>query len=233
MVANNGNVTGLSPFNHNAAFATVDYIPHFSIVCLLVITSLVVHSTGMPAIYATEHNVRGTVVSQDYLLPCNVKCGKALSSVRSYFFRLHLSLLSLAYSTTQIYFHIAANHTVAASGRLEESTVVIRQRLSINRLKLNPDKTEIVWCSSAKRCGSFPELLLSVDNVTVQPTQSVRNLAALIRSDLSMAEQIGQGCIFYSIRQLRSVRRSLEHEALLALTVSRVDFCNSVYPGLS
>ena len=99
---------------------------------------------------------------------------------------------------------------------------------SANRFKLNRDKTEIVCCLSSKQCVSFPELSLSVGNVTVQPTKSVRNLGVQIRSVQSRADQtsmVGRSC-FYSIRKLRSVRRSLDREALaqMQLVLYRIDF---------
>ena len=47
-----------------------------------------------------------------------------------------------------------------------------------------------MWCSSAKQCGSFPELPLSVHIVTFQPTQFIRNLGVLIRSDLSLLTKL-------------------------------------------
>ena len=79
-------------------------------------------------------------------------------------------LLIQCYShDTRRYFHTARNHTVAACYCLEEGIDAIYPWLSSNSLKLNPHKTDIMLCLSAKRCDSFSELPLSVGNVTVQP----------------------------------------------------------------
>ena len=65
-------------------------------------------------------------------------------------------------------------YAVAARDRLEEGSDAICQWLFSNCLKkLNPDRTEIMWCSTAKRCGFFQELSLSAMLHFNQPILSV------------------------------------------------------------
>jgi len=73
----------------------------------------------------------------------------------------------------------------------------------------------------------------------VLPVTAVRDLGAYLNADVSMAAHVMatvRTC-FAALRQIRSVRRSLSHEALLtmirALVVSKLDYCNSVLVGVT
>ena len=152
---------------------------------------------------------------------------------------LKFSLLVQCYTDdTRLYFHIAPNHTVTARDCLEEGIDAIYQWLSSNRLKLNTDKTEIMWYSSAKQCDSFPELPLSIGNVTVQPTQTVCNLGVQIRSDLpwptklawlyAAASTVFDSCALSTSHcTMKPCSMHPTHSSYPELIV-----CNSVYIGL-
>ena len=71
----------------------------------------------------------------------------------------------------QLYFDIAPNHIAADSKRLKVGVDNIYRLLLSNRLKLNLDKMEIMWCMCTKRCGTFPEPSLSVGNVIFATNQ--------------------------------------------------------------
>ena len=75
---------------------------------------------------------------------------------------------------TQLYFHIKPNESTFANCILESCLSNIRERLAINRLLLIPDKTELMWSSSARRAGSFMPPSISVDGSVIRVTDSVR-----------------------------------------------------------
>ena len=103
------------------------------------------------------------------------------------------------------------------------------------RLRLNPSKTEAMWCTSSHRRSSFDQPSLVVDQVDIKPSLSVRDLGVQLRADLSVADHvfavIRNG--YYNIRQLRQLRSSMTRKALrhaaYALVLSRVDYCNSLF----
>ena len=73
---------------------------------------------------------------------------------------------------------------------------------------------------------------------SVFPSSAVRDLGVWIDSGLTMATHITKvvaGC-FATLRQLRSVRRSLSQESftrlVVALVLTRLDYCNGVLAGL-
>jgi hypothetical protein len=62
--------------------------------------------------------------------------------------------------------------------------------MSSNRLQLNSDKTEFMWCSTVRRQGSLPTYSLSFCGTNVAPSSSVRNLGFYIESDLTMRRHV-------------------------------------------
>ena len=105
-----------------------------------------------------------------------------------------------------------------------------------NKLKLNPDKTEFVVIgddqirSSLK--SSFPVSLLGN---SMEPAESVKNLGVVLDVENSMQRHVANLCCisYYHLRELRRVRRYLNHETAvkvaISLVSSRLDYCNSLY----
>ena len=68
---------------------------------------------------------------------------------------------------------------------------------------------------------------------------TVRNLRVLVDSELKFHEHFSKLCqnCFFQLRRMRSIRRSVSREAMLTLAhafiSSRVDFCNSLFLGVS
>jgi len=93
--------------------------------------------------------------------------------------------------------------------------------MSANRLKLNADKTELLWAGSRRRCLSLsnrgPKLQLGDD--TIVPTNDVKVLGVTLSSDLTMDKHVSNvySAIFYRLRQIRRVRRSLDTESAATL----------------
>jgi len=109
-----------------------------------------------------------------------------------------------------------------------------------HRLKLNADKTELLWAGTKHDqhlltdCG--PSLQLDADSVVA--CMHVRLLGVTISFDLSLHKHVSNICLtcFYWLCQLRRVWRSLDAEAAATLVhafvMSRVDYyCNAVLAG--
>jgi hypothetical protein len=109
-----------------------------------------------------------------------------------------------------------------------------------NRLKLNPDKTQIIWLGSRHQLAAVQVVPLRLhDGTIIAPSTSVRNLGVMLDCELSMAEHVNsivRSC-FYQLRQLRFVRHSLSEGTarmlVHAFVASRVDYCNSLLHGAS
>ena len=109
--------------------------------------------------------------------------------------------------------------------------------MSANRLKLNADKTELVWAGSRRGSALLgsagPSLQLGTEKVAV--SDQVRVFRVTLTSELSLDKHVANVCsatCFYWLRQIRRVRRSLDEESTATLVhafvTSRVDYCNAI-----
>jgi len=106
-------------------------------------------------------------------------------------------------------------------------------------LQLNPSKTAVLWCSSARHQHQIPTSPVRIGNTSVSPVSSVRDLGVYLDADVTMnthVTAVARSC-FVALRQIRSVWRSLPRHALLTLirvlVISKVDYCCLVLVGIS
>ena len=106
-------------------------------------------------------------------------------------------------------------------------------------LYLNPSKTEVLWCSSARRQHQIPTGPARVGDTSVLPERTVRDLGVYTDADVTMSAHVTaivKAC-FAALRQICSVRCSLSRTTLLtlvhSLVVIKVDYCSSVFLNIS
>jgi len=123
--------------------------------------------------------------------------------------------------------------------RLTNCIVKIRDWMASNRLKLNEDKTHVIWLGARHQLSKLTENTLTLPNATVQFSTVVNDLGVQIDSQLSMSNhsaKLSRSCVFH-LRQLRLIRQSLTPEAMSTLVQSfitnRLDSCNSVLIGVN
>ena len=108
-----------------------------------------------------------------------------------------------------------------------------------NHLKLNEEKTQIIWLGTRQQLNKVTARALTLPNATVEFSTTVKALGVVLDSQLTMADHIAalsRSCFFH-IRQLRSIRQSLTTDAMKTLVYafvsSRIDDCNSILAGVS
>ena len=141
---------------------------------------------------------------------------------------------------TQLYVHLTHKNVASALDKLSYCLEDVKRWLCTNKLKLNPDKTEFIVFGSKsqheKLNESFPVNILG--NL-ISPIDAVRNLGVWFDSDFSFSCHVMKVCkaCFAHVWDLKRLRGHLTHEAALmatnALVVSRLDYCNSLFRGLS
>ena len=101
-------------------------------------------------------------------------------------------------------------------------------------LKLNDDKTEFIMFGTPKALKSVSEQTVSVGDVEVLPSKTVRNIGAMMDSALTMKSHINhviKSC-YVQLRNLSRIRKYLTEEAAKSLThafvSSRLDMMNSL-----
>ena len=142
---------------------------------------------------------------------------------------------------TQIY---DATFTYNNSDEMEETKRVIelclldlRNWMTINKLKLNTDKTELaVFCSKFR---AKPDLFsIKVGNQIIHPKKSLKNIGAIFDETVSMLPQVNSICksAFFHIRNISRIRKYLSRTAterlIHAFVTSKLDSYNSLLYGL-
>jgi len=133
---------------------------------------------------------------------------------------------------------VRSEHTDALR-RCSDCIAQIREWLANNRLKLNEDKTQVIWLGTRQQLSNVTTQTLTLLNACVQFSDTVNDLGVIIDSQLTMADHItavSRAC-FYQLRQLRTIRKCLTPETTRTLVQafigSRLDYCNSLLVGIS
>ena len=152
--------------------------------------------------------------------------------------RHHLTPHAFA-DDVQIYGTCRPPEAGALADRMTTCVNDVASWMASNRLQVNPQKTEVLWCCSARRRYQTPAFPVRIGTTSIGPVASVRNLGAHMDVDLSFRTHVNavvKSC-FAALRRIRSVRRSLSRHALLtlirSLVVSKVDYCNALLVGVS
>jgi len=74
----------------------------------------------------------------------------------------------------------------ALSPQVNEYVDAIATLVKSNRLQLNPDETEVLWCATSRRQHQLPSTGMLIDGVHITPVKTVRDLGICIDADLSM-----------------------------------------------
>ena len=109
--------------------------------------------------------------------------------------------------------------------------------MTSNRLRLNTGKTQFTCLGTSYQLAKVDASVIVVNGAAVNLLRSVTCFGVSIDQVLTFADHIRSlACrCFFWIRQLRSVRRTLMSDTIIALVnaliISRLDYCNSVLVG--
>jgi len=130
----------------------------------------------------------------------------------------------------QIYSFCHPDDTAQLQTRITACISDVADWMRSNRLQLNTDKTEVIWCTSAHRQHQILTTPFIVGTDIVMPVSSVRDLGIYIDSDLSMTTHVSKtvSACFALLHQIRSIRRSVTKPVLQSLvatlTLTRLDY---------
>jgi len=138
--------------------------------------------------------------------------------------------------------HASCSPATIDNVRLQLSTCVddVGRWCESHRLRMNSDKTDVVWFGSratVARSAAHNRSLL-IRSETISPAPSARLLGVLLDAELTMKPHIARtaATCFYQLRRIRQIRRrvgaDVAERLILALVTSRLDYCNSSLAGL-
>ncbi|XP_056270598.1 ubiquitin carboxyl-terminal hydrolase 13 isoform X3 [Pseudoliparis swirei] len=128
----------------------------------------------------------------------------------------------------------ALKATVAA--RISACLTDISQWMSAHHLKINPDKTELLFLPG--KGSPTHDLTTTFNSSVLAPTPTARNLGVTLDSQLSLTANITatERSCRYMLHNIRRIRPLLTQKAaqvlIQALVISRLDYCNSLLAGL-
>jgi hypothetical protein len=139
---------------------------------------------------------------------------------------------------SQIFGSSLASNTSTLASNLSHCVDHVADWMRSNRLQLIANKTEVMWCASARRLLRLPTDPLPVAGSSVARVSVVRDLGIFTDSDLGAATQVRRTVsrCFTALRQLRYLRRYVSTDCFRSLVVSlvhsRLDYGNFVFVGL-
>jgi len=242
-----GDVAALVLLDLSAAFDTVDHdILLKRLQATFGITD-VAHRWIRSYLSGRTQRVRhGANISSITRLLCGVPQGSVLGPILFVLYTVDLIPLIQSHGLsahlyaddTQVYGSCRPVDVVSFSSDLSRCVDETSGWMKSNRLQSNPDKAEVLWCTTSRRQHQLPTTPLSIDGAAVDPAKSVRDLGIYIDSDLVMRTHVQRTVsrCFSALRQLRQIRRSVPPDTfqslIVSLVISRLDYGNAVLVGL-
>ena len=93
-----------------------------------------------------------------------------------------------------MYKHCHRHEMATTVGQLERFPVDVSCWISANRLKMNPEKTELIWAGSKFSHGWVAAACLQIDSNIVEASDHVRVLGVNFSSDLSLDKHVSSVC---------------------------------------
>ena len=194
-------------------------------------------------------NINGTV-SSHVSLPYGVPQGSVLGPI---LFTIYSSPIASIARKHGLYVHAYADDTqlytpfdlndpsdeMLARQRAEACILEIKSWMSLNKLKLNDEKTEFLVMTSRYQQHKIHAHDIKVDSATIHASKSARNLGIIFDNNLCMDEHVKRICqtVYFHIRNVNSIRKILTTETaatiIHALITSRIDNGNSLLTGIS
>ena len=133
----------------------------------------------------------------------------------------------------QVYFSFDSVSYVTIP-RIEACLQNIATSMSLNKLQLNGDKTELLVIGSRNLFASQLPSFTVIDGSVIQPSHSARNIGVIFDKKLNMDRQVSAICKsaffhIWNISRIRTFSSVNSTEALVhAFVTCRLDNCNSL-----
>ena len=230
----------------SAAFDTVDH----SILLARLNQRFGIKDKAYQWIASYFENRKQTIVingkhSKEHVLTCNVPQGSVLGpkffldyeSPLGQIIRSHGLTAHFYADDTQIYFAFSPDDESQSIQKLEECVIEIREWMSINFLKLNDEKTELLFLGSPHNLSKCSINSVKVGESVISASDKVRNIGAIFDPQLNMEQQVSSTCrsAWFRVHQIGKLRPYLSKDQtkciIHAYVTSKLDQNNGLLIG--
>ena len=244
----NGNISVLTMLDLSAAFDTLDHtilLSRLSFVfgikekALSLIESYLLdrkqkiklnhlYSQDLPISFGVpQGSVLGPLLFTMYIYPiCDV--------INKDIFNFHIYA-----DDTQLYNFYKPDKVNNAISDISHCTSEVNNWMKSNKLKMNADKTEVMFCGSTQRLNNVNISSIDIDDDLIDVSNSVRNLGFFLDKNLNMnvhVTNLRKSC-YNEIRKISHIRPYINEKCtiklVISLVLSKLDYCNCVMYGMS
>ena len=135
-----------------------------------------------------------------------------------------------------VYMYCGHDSTTSTIVRLQHRIMDINQRMSASRLKLNVDKTELIWRGTkySVTVGNASFLSLQLSAEVVLSSQHVHLLGLVISADLGLEKHVSNvsATCFCHLHQLQHIQSTESPSTLMhAFVTLWIDYYNVIFVG--
>ena len=140
---------------------------------------------------------------------------------------------------TQLYMSVEPSKISSLVSNMEACVNSVKDWMLTNRLKLNDDKTEVLFINPREHECPSTYTSLKIGNEEIQFSYSAKNLGVTISDNLCMNNHITNVCrsAYLEIRRMKHMSRYISEDHLkyvaCSFILSRLDYCNSLYNNIS
>ncbi|XP_065923823.1 uncharacterized protein [Magallana gigas] len=123
---------------------------------------------------------------------------------------------------------------------MENCMASVRSGMTVNKLKVNNAKTEVMVVASSHNQGRLRDISIKISEAIVTPRPNVKkNLGAVLDATLSMEKQVSSVArkMHFNIRRFSKVKHHLTLEAcenvINATVISYLDYHNALQLGIT
>ncbi|XP_068507191.1 uncharacterized protein [Syngnathus scovelli] len=173
----------------------------------------------------TQGSVLGPILFNIYMIPLG-------DIIRKY----NISFQCFA-DETQLYMPLSMTDPPDCCN-LEACLAEIKQWMSLNFLRVNPEKTEMLIIGPASYQHLFKKTTITIDNRTITQSDTVTNLRVIFDQMLSFQKHIKNitRIAFFHLRNIAKIRPILstgDAETIIhAFITSRLDYCDALFSGV-
>ena len=124
-----------------------------------------------------------------------------------------------------LYVSFASGDSAAALDCLQSCLALVQSWMSMNKLKLNPDKTEFLFIRKDRQWSKYLTMVpIEIFGIKTNPAKSARNLAVIFDKSFTFPSHISVVCssVFYRILDIRCICHYLDLDSTIVLATALV-----------